>query len=186
MRRGTGGSAVAPGDVGDRKARAFIALGSNLGDRLGNLQSAVDGLAGARGISMVRTSRVYETAPVGPPQPDYLNAVVLVETSLSARELLEACLAIEKAMGRERKERWGPRTIDLDLLLYGREDIHEPGLVVPHPRMHERGFVLAPLLELEADPTLPGGRRLADVRLGGGLLAGVRPYAHPLRLPSGQ
>jgi 2-amino-4-hydroxy-6-hydroxymethyldihydropteridine diphosphokinase len=177
---------VTPGDLGDNEARAFIALGSNLGDRLGNLQAAVDGLAGTRGIDVVRASRVYETDPVGPPQPDYLNAVVLVETSLSARELLEACLAIERAMGRERKERWGPRTIDLDLLLYGREDIHEPGLVVPHPRMHERGFVLAPLLELEADPALPGGRRLAEVRLGGGLLAGVRPYAHALRVPSGQ
>jgi 2-amino-4-hydroxy-6-hydroxymethyldihydropteridine diphosphokinase len=177
---------VTPGDLGSETVRAFIALGSNLGDRLGNLQAAVDGLAGTKGIIVVRTSRVYETDPVGPPQPDYLNAVVLVETSLSARKLLEACLVIETAMGRERKERWGPRTIDLDLLLYGREDIREPRLVVPHPRMHERGFVLAPLLELEADPTLPGGRRLADVRLGGGLLAGVRPYAHALRLPSGQ
>jgi 2-amino-4-hydroxy-6-hydroxymethyldihydropteridine diphosphokinase len=166
--------------------RAFIALGSNLGDRLGNLQAAVDGLAGTKGVRVLRTSRVYETDPVGPPQPDYLNAVVLVETSLSARELLEACLAVERAMGRERGERWGPRTIDLDLLVYGREEIHEPGLDVPHPRMHERGFVLAPLLELEADPALPGGRRLADVRLAGGLLAGVRPYAPALRMPSGR
>jgi 2-amino-4-hydroxy-6-hydroxymethyldihydropteridine diphosphokinase len=170
-------------DPGSDPARAFIALGSNLGDRLGNLQEAVHGLAATAGVKVVRTSRVYETDPVGPPQPDYLNAVVLVETTLSARRLLEACLAVERTMGRERKERWGPRIIDLDLLLYGREEIEEPGLTVPHPRMHERGFVLAPLLELDADPALPGGRRLADLRLGGGLLAGVRPFAPALRVP---
>jgi 2-amino-4-hydroxy-6-hydroxymethyldihydropteridine diphosphokinase len=161
--------------------RAFVALGSNLGDRLANLQEAVDRLGKVAGIRVVRTSRVYETDPVGPPQPDYLNAVVMVETLLSARDLLEACLGVERAMGRERSERWAPRTIDLDVLSYGQEEIDEPGLVVPHPRMHERGFVLVPLLELDPDPALPGGRRVADLRLGPGMLSGVRPFAPALR-----
>ena len=166
--------------------RAFVALGSNLGDRLANLQEATDRLADVLGLTVARTSRVYETDPVGPPQPDYLNAVLMVETSLSARELLEACLGVEHAMGRERAERWGPRTIDLDVLGYGQEEIDEPGFQVPHPRMHERAFVLVPLLELEADPALPGGRRLADLRLAPGMLSGVRPFASALRVPSGR
>jgi len=161
--------------------RAFVALGSNLGDRLANLQEAVDRLGEVAGIRVVRTSRVYETDPVGPPQPDYLNAAVMVDTLLSARKLLEACLGVEQAMGRERSERWAPRTIDLDVLSYGQEEIDEPGLVVPHPRMHERGFVLVPLLELDPDPALPGGRRVADLRLGPGMLSGVRPFAPALR-----
>jgi 2-amino-4-hydroxy-6-hydroxymethyldihydropteridine diphosphokinase len=160
-----------------------VGLGSNLGDRLANLQEAVDRLGRTPGVQVVQTSRVYETDPVGPPQPDYLNAVVMVRSSLSARELLEACLAIERAMGRERGERWGPRSIDLDVLQYGREQIDEPGLQVPHPRMHERGFVLVPLLELEATPELPAGRRLEDLRLGAGMLSGVRPFAPALRVP---
>jgi 2-amino-4-hydroxy-6-hydroxymethyldihydropteridine diphosphokinase len=154
--------------------RAFLGLGSNLGDRLANLTQAVKSLA--LGVTIVRTSRVYETAPVGPPQPDYLNAVVEVDTDLSARDLLDACLAVERQMGRVRAERWGPRVIDIDLLTYGRETIDEPGLTVPHPHMHERAFVLAPLLELDGDPPLPGGRRVATLRLGSELFA-VRPYA---------
>ena len=172
-----------PTEIRRDRVRAFVGLGSNLGDRLGNLQAAVDRLEKAPGVSVVRTSRVYETDPVGPPQPDYLNAVVMVETRLSARRLLEACLAVERGMGRERRERWGPRIIDLDVLGYGREQIDEPGLEVPHPRMHERAFVLVPLLELEAEPTLPGGRRLVDLRLGPGMLSGVRPFAPALRIP---
>jgi len=163
--------------------RAFIGLGSNVGDRLANLQEAIDRLGRIRGLQISRTSRVYETDPVGPPQPDYLNAVAQVETSLSARELLEACLDVERAMGRERRERWGPRNIDLDILGYGQEEIDEPGLVVPHPRMHERGFVLVPLLELDADPMLPANRRLADLRLSAGMISGVRPFAPALRVP---
>ena len=166
--------------------RAFVALGSNVGDRLANLQEATNRLDGTSGIRVVRTSRVYETDPVGTPQPEYLNSVIVVETLLSARELLEACLSVELAMGRERGERWGPRTIDLDVLGYGREEIDEPGLQVPHPRMHERAFVLVPLLELEAYPPLPGGRRLADLRVQPGMLDGVRPFASALRVPSGQ
>ena len=159
--------------------RAYLGLGSNLGDRLSNLRRAVE-LLEEEGVPVVRSSRVYETDPVGgPAQPDYLNAVVEVDAPGTARELLEAALAIEGAMGRERGERWGPRVIDVDVLTFGQETIDEPGLQVPHPRMHERAFVLIPLLELDA-PALPGGRRAADVRLGPKAMGGVRLHAPPL------
>jgi 2-amino-4-hydroxy-6-hydroxymethyldihydropteridine diphosphokinase len=167
----------------DPGVRAFIGLGSNLGDRLANLSDAVGRLARTDGVTVTRVSRIYETAPVGPPQSDYLNAVAEVRTSLPARVLLEALLAIEADLGRVRGERWGPRIIDLDLLTYGRDEIDEPGLTVPHPRMHERAFVLVPLLELEADPLLPGGRRIASLRLEPGTLADVRPFAPPIVPP---
>lgn len=160
--------------------RAFLGIGSNLGDRLENLRKAVRLLQG-QGVRVVRSSRVYETEPVGgPPQADFLNAVLEVEGKGSARELLASCLAVEEQMGRVRRERWGPRVIDLDVLTYGRQEIHEPELQVPHPRMHERGFVLIPLLELEADPVLPGGRRAGALRLGARVLGRVRPVAPPL------
>ena len=163
--------------------QAFLALGSNLGDRLDTLQRAVDLLAGISGIEVVRSSRVYETGPVGPPQPDYLNAVVEVRTLLAPAELLAACLGVEDALGRVRRERWGPRTVDVDVLTYGEEDVDEPDLTIPHPRMHERGFVLVPLLELTADPHLPGGRQIGDLRLGPDVIVDVRPYAPSLRVP---
>ena len=144
----------------------------------------MDLLAARPGVRIVRSSRVYETDPVGgPDQAEYLNAVLGVRTDLTARGLLEACLAVEAGMGRVRSERWGPRTIDVDLLTYGEVTIAEPDLLVPHPRMHERGFVLVPLGELDADPPLPGGRRLASLRLSPGLVLGVRPFAPPLRVP---
>jgi 2-amino-4-hydroxy-6-hydroxymethyldihydropteridine diphosphokinase len=165
--------------------RAYIGLGSNLGDRLAYLQQAVDLLGGTDGVRILRSSRVYESEPVGgPPQPDYLNAVVEVETDLSAPDLLRACMSVEERMKRTRAVRWGPRTIDLDVLTYGRERIEEPNppLVVPHPLMHERGFVLLPLAELDADPPLPGGRHLAEIRTGSAVLSGVKPYAPPLRV----
>jgi len=158
----------------------MVGLGSNLGDRLANLQRAVDLLAAREGLRVLRTSRVYETAPVGPPQPDYLNSVAELETSLSARELLDACLGVEREMGRERAERWGPRVIDLDLLTYGREEIDEPGLTVPHPRMHDRAFVLVPLLELDPDPLLPDGRTVGTLRLVTNTLADVQPFSPAL------
>jgi 2-amino-4-hydroxy-6-hydroxymethyldihydropteridine diphosphokinase len=162
---------------------AFLGLGSNLGDRLGNLQRAVDLLTATPGVRVIRSSRVYETEPVGgPAQPAYLNAVIEVETDLGARGLLSACLRVEGELGRVRTDRWGPRTIDVDLLTYGEETIGEPDLVVPHPRMHERGFVLAPLTELTADPPLPDGRRLASLRLGPDAVFGVRLAAPPLRV----
>lgn len=160
---------------------AYLALGSNEGDRLAMLQRAVDRLDATAGIEIRRSSRIYETDSVGgPPQPRYLNAVVEARTSLDARELLDACRRVERSLGRERAVRWGPRTIDLDILTYGRERIDEPDLVIPHPRMHERGFVLAPLLELDADPPLPAGARLASSRLGPDALAGIRVAAPPL------
>jgi 2-amino-4-hydroxy-6-hydroxymethyldihydropteridine diphosphokinase len=159
---------------------AFLGLGSNLGDRLGNLQRAVELLKG-RGMKVIRSSRVYETDPVGgPPQPDYLNVVVEVETDASPRELLRACHGIENLMGREHAERWGPRVIDLDVLTYDDVEVADPDLEIPHPRMHERGFVLVPLLELDADPPLPGGRKVASLRLGPLAFGGVRPFAPPL------
>jgi 2-amino-4-hydroxy-6-hydroxymethyldihydropteridine diphosphokinase len=160
--------------------RAFLGLGSNLGDRLEHLRRAVS-LLNERGASILRSSRVYETEPVGgPPQPDYLNAVIEVETDGSAYELLDACLTVERELGRERSERWGARTIDIDVLTFGGERIDQPDLQVPHPRMHERAFVLVPLLELEADPPLPGDRRIATLRFGTAALGEVRPFAPPL------
>ncbi len=129
--------------------RAFLGLGSNLGDRLAYLQLAVDGLAASPGVRLVAVSPVYETAPVGgPEQPDYLNAVAEVETTLTARELLAVANAIEAEGERVRKERWGPRTLDVDVLLVGDERHDTPELTVPHPRMTERAFVLAPLADL--------------------------------------
>jgi 2-amino-4-hydroxy-6-hydroxymethyldihydropteridine diphosphokinase len=162
--------------------RALLALGSNLGNRLANLQRAVDLLNATPGLRVVRSSRVYETEPVGPRQPDYLNAVVEVRTTLPPRELLRTGLRVEGEMGRVRSERWGPRVIDIDVLAFDTLTIEEPDLAVPHPRMHERGFVLVPLLELEPDPQLPGERRLADLRTASGTFAGVRLVAPALSL----
>lgn len=138
----------------DGSVRSYLALGSNLGDRAANLQGAVDRLAAVPGIRVVRSSTVYETAPVGPPQPEYLNAVLEVEATLSPRDLLNVCLSVEADLGRVRGERWGPRVVDVDVLTYGREAIDEPDLQVPHPRMLERAFVMVPLLELDPDPPL--------------------------------
>lgn len=105
---------------------------------------------------MVARSAIWETAPIGPDQPDYLNAVIVLDTVLGPRPLLEACLGIERELGRERRERWGPRVIDLDLLLYGDAVVDAPGLTVPHPGMHERRFVLAPLAEAWPGVEIPG------------------------------
>ena len=140
--------------------RAYLGLGSNVGDRAAHLQSAVDGLA-ARAGRVVAISPVYETEPVGgPAQPDYLNAVVAVETALSPRELLAVGKALEAEAGREpapgpgvspkeaADRRWGPRPLDVDVLMVGDERVHEPDLVVPHPRIHQRAFVLAPLADV--------------------------------------
>ena len=132
---------------------AFVGIGSNLGDREANLRSAIELLTAEDGIEVVAVSEVRETEPVGPvDQGPFLNGVVQVETALPPVELLERLLSVESRLGRVRAERWGPRTIDLDLLLYGSETVDEPGLTVPHPRLHERRFALEPLLDL--DPTL--------------------------------
>jgi 2-amino-4-hydroxy-6-hydroxymethyldihydropteridine diphosphokinase len=130
--------------------RAYFGIGSNLGDRLVYLQFAVNEMASADGVDVVGISSVYETAPVGgPEQPDYLNAVVAVDTVRSARELLALAQSIEAAAERVRTVRWGPRTLDVDVLLVGDERVDEADLVVPHPRMTERAFVVVPLADLE-------------------------------------
>ncbi len=146
--------------------RAAIGLGSNLGDKAGNIERAVARMRQLGDVTAVST--IYQTAPIGGPnQPAYYNAVVLLNTDLETRALLNGLLDIERSQGRQRKERWGPRIIDLDVLLYGSEEIDEPGLIVPHPRMTERRFVLEPLLEVWPDATLPDGSplepKLADV-----------------------
>jgi len=133
--------------------RAYVGLGSNLGDRAAHLLLGLSALSHLPKTHLLRLSPVYETDPVGPPQPPYLNMVAELETELSPKGLLAEMLRVEKALGRERRERWGPRTLDLDLLLYGDLVLEEEGLSVPHPRLHERAFVLVPLLDL-----LPEGR----------------------------
>jgi len=130
---------------------AYVAVGSNLGDRAATIEAALSALAASPGIRLLRRSRLLETEPLGPPgQGRYLNGAVELDTTRSPRELLEALLAIERRLGRERSDavRNGPRTIDLDLLLYGDAIVQESGLIVPHPRLHERIFVLEPLAEL--------------------------------------
>ncbi len=129
--------------------RAHIALGSNLGDRAGHLAAALVALQRDAAVRVVAESAVYETAPVGgPPQPDYLNMVVAVDTSLAPEPLLDRCLAIEAEQGRVRRERWGARTLDLDLLDCGGVRVAGERLVLPHPRLAERAFVLVPLAEI--------------------------------------
>jgi len=145
---------------------AYIGLGTNLGDRELNLRRA---LARLEELGSVRASSFRETDPVGViDQPRFLNAAAELETELPPRELLERLLEIERELGRERatERRWGPRVIDLDLLLSGQEAIDEPGLTVPHPRLADRRFVLEPLCELNEDLTLPDGTRIRDL-LGG-------------------
>ena len=132
--------------------RAYLGLGSNLGDRLAHLQRAVDALAATTGIRVVAVSDVYETAPVGgPAQDDFLNAVVAIDTDLAPRDLLAVAMDVEQREERVRTVRWGPRTLDVDILLYGDEQVDEPDLEIPHPRMHERAFVLAPLRDVAPD-----------------------------------
>ena len=133
-------------------ARVFIAVGSNLGERLNLLKRAAK-LAGQTGaLKIFRVSPVYETEPAGgPPQGKYLNAVWEAETDLNPEGLLQKLLEVEAGLGRKRGERNAPRTIDLDILFYGDQVVHQPGLVIPHPRLHERDFVLKPLADLAAD-----------------------------------
>lgn len=139
---------------------AFVGLGANLGDRAENIQSALSSLGDLPTIRLCRVSSLYETAAVGiPDQPDFLNAVAEVATTLSATALLEALLNLENLLGRVRTFRWGPRVIDLDLLLYEDQQIALPTLTVPHPRLRERAFVLAPLAEIAPELTLPGDNK---------------------------
>jgi 2-amino-4-hydroxy-6-hydroxymethyldihydropteridine diphosphokinase len=152
---------------------AYLGLGSNLGDRLAHLQAAVDGLSATPDVRVVAVSRVYETTPVGgPPQGDYLNAVVAVDTALDARALLHVAQRLEQQEERVRTERWGPRTLDVDVLLVGDVRVSEPDLVVPHPRLDERAFVLVPLADLAREWQPSAADR-----------AGVRPAGVELHLP---
>jgi 2-amino-4-hydroxy-6-hydroxymethyldihydropteridine diphosphokinase len=138
-------------------ATAFVGIGSNLGDRETHLRTALDLLAAEVGIEVVAVSRLRETEPVGPvEQGPFLNGAVQVTTELSPGKLLERLLDVEQRLGRVRGERFGPRTIDLDLLVYGDEVVDEPGLSLPHPRLHERRFALEPLAELAPELVVPG------------------------------
>ena len=136
---------------------AYVALGANLGDRATNIRGAVEAIDAAAGLRVRRVSSLIENPAVGGPanSPPFLNGVAEVETTLSPTELLDELLRVERSLGRERRERWAPRTIDLDLLLYGDRVINTPELTVPHPLMHERRFVLGPLAEIAPDVVHP-------------------------------
>lgn len=156
--------------------RAYVSVGSNVGDRWAYLALAVRELRAVPGISVLRASGVYENEPVGPPgQGPYLNAALEVETTLPAVELLHALLRVEGIAGRRRATRWGPRTLDLDLLLYGDLQLRSRELTVPHPGLPSRRFVLEPLAELCPDRVVPGNRALRD----GASVAELRRRAPP-------
>ena len=139
----------------------LLGLGGNLGDPLASIEAALAGLA-ARGVVTTARSRPYRTAPWGPvAQPDFVNLCARATTALAPRAVLAAALAVEAGLGRERRERWGPRTIDVDLLVYDALALAEPGLTLPHPRLTERAFVLVPLAEIAPD-WIVAGRRVAD------------------------
>jgi 2-amino-4-hydroxy-6-hydroxymethyldihydropteridine diphosphokinase len=147
---------------------AYVGLGANLGDRAAMLRSAIEQLRAEPGLELKSVSAFRDTAPVGlTDQPSFLNAAAAVETDLGPRELLDRLLGIERRLGRTRSgPRFGPRTIDLDLLLYGDETIDQPGLRVPHPRLHERLFALEPLADLDPDLVVPGRGAVAALVAG--------------------
>jgi 2-amino-4-hydroxy-6-hydroxymethyldihydropteridine diphosphokinase len=173
-----------PPAAGEPARRTVLALGSNLGDRLATLQGGVDALLGLpgrgssaqgssglgssglspAGLALVALSPVYETVPVGgPPQPEYLNAVLIAETTLPATALLRRGQAVEAAFGRVREEVWGPRTLDVDVIVYGDVVSDDPELTLPHPRAWERAFVLAPWLDADQEAEIPGRGRVAGL-----------------------
>ena len=144
--------------------RAVIGLGANLGDPAAQLRTAIAAIGRIADTRVLAVSSFYRTAPVGYlAQPEFVNAAVTVETTLAPRALLDALQAIEAAAGRERRFKDAPRTLDLDILLYGDRVAHEPGLSIPHPRLHERAFALAPLVEIAPDAVVPGHGRAADL-----------------------
>ena len=148
-------------------ADAFVGIGSNLGDREAFLRKALELLADEPEIEVVAVSQLRETEPVGPvEQGRFLNGAVHIATSLAPRELLERLLAIEKRLGRVRGERFGPRTIDLDLLVYGDKIVDEPGLTVPHSRLPERRFALEPLVDLDPGLVIPGSGPISALLAG--------------------
>jgi 2-amino-4-hydroxy-6-hydroxymethyldihydropteridine diphosphokinase len=178
----TGPGVTGSGVTGPRAASRtlVLSLGSNLGDRLANLQRGVIELC-TPGVTCLAVSGVYETTPVGgPEQGDYLNAVLLAASCLPADDILRRCQLAEAALGRVRTERWGPRTLDVDIVAYGEEVSADPELTLPHRRAHERAFVLAPWLEVAPGATLPGHGPVADLLAAAGT-GGVRRLAR-LRL----
>ncbi|MCL6520183.1 MAG: 2-amino-4-hydroxy-6-hydroxymethyldihydropteridine diphosphokinase [Armatimonadetes bacterium] len=145
-------------------ATVFLGLGSNLGDREANIRMALNKLESQPEVKVRAVSSFYLTAPVGfRDQPDFVNAVAAIETDLSPKELLDVVLKIEREMGRVRNFKWGPRIIDIDILLYNNVRVNTDELVIPHPRMTERAFVMAPLAEIAPDLALPDGRTPNDV-----------------------
>ena len=151
------------------RRRVVLSVGSNLGDRLGTLQGCVQAIGGLEDTDVLAISPVYETDPVGgPAQPDYLNAVLIVATGLRPRDLLAAAGRIEADFGRDRSERFGPRTLDIDIISYAEEVSGDPVLTLPHPRARERAFVLAPWLDIDPAASLPGPGPVTDLlaRLG--------------------
>ncbi|MGB1580628.1 MAG: 2-amino-4-hydroxy-6-hydroxymethyldihydropteridine diphosphokinase [Nevskiales bacterium] len=145
--------------------QAFVGLGANLGDPAEQLRSALQRLSQLESMRLVRQSSLYRSAPLGPAkQADYCNAVAELQVSISATDMLDQLLKLENAMGRTRSgERWGPRYIDLDLLVFGDAVITEPGLRVPHPEMHKRNFVMLPLAEIAPQLEIPGQGRASDL-----------------------
>lgn len=141
----------------NEEREVVLALGSNLGDRMANLQAGIDAVLAGPGLRATAISRVYQTRPVGgPPQPDYFNAVLLASSALSATSILDRCQAAEQAGGRVRTVRWGPRTLDIDIIACGDQVSDDPRLTLPHPRAHQRAFVLLPWLDADPDACLPG------------------------------
>ncbi|MFG1704852.1 2-amino-4-hydroxy-6-hydroxymethyldihydropteridine diphosphokinase [Nonomuraea sp. M3C6] len=148
--------------------KAVLALGSNLGRRFQTLQGAVDTLFDAPGLEFLKASPIYETDPVGGPggQRPYLNAIVVAETTLQPRTILERAQSVENAFGRVRAERWGSRTLDIDLIVVGDTVCDDPDLTLPHPLAHERAFVLVPWSKADPEGTVPGRGRVADLLQG--------------------
>ena len=162
-----------------------LALGSNLGDRQDILQGAVDAIVGLPGVRVTAVSPVYETVPVGgPAQPDYLNAVVLANAARPARELLDRLHEIEAAFDRVRLVRWGPRTLDIDIIVFDSVRSDDPELTLPHPRAHERAFVLAPWHDVDPDAALPGHGPVAEL-LARADRTGLRRSSLRLEVPEG-
>ena len=145
--------------------QAYIALGTNIEPREGYLNQALELLAEDKKMEILNQSSIYQTVPVGyTDQPDFLNMVIEIKTSYMAIDLLNACQEIEQSLGRKRTIRFGPRTIDLDILLYNQENRHSERLIIPHPRMHERAFVLTPLEEISPDLYIPKvGKHVVDL-----------------------
>ena len=155
---------MTPGTSHRAPITAFVALGSNLGDPVAQIRRALHTLAALPGTRFVRQSSLYRNPPAGGlEQPEFVNAVAQIETTLAARDLLARLLEIERIHGRVRDYPNAPRTLDLDIVLYGEQVVREPGLAIPHPRMLDRAFVLVPLAEIAPDALVPGGGRVADL-----------------------